>query len=180
MKLALHACCAPCGAAIIRELHDADADFTVMFCNPNIHPIEEYERRKAELVRYCEKQGVAWVSLDGGEDEWFARTKGLEAEPERGTRCAVCFTLRFERVAKWCLENGHDAFTTTLMTSRWKDLEQICACGHEVARRHPPLVFWDKNWRKEGRAERATQISKEENFYRQTFCGCVFSQREKD
>ena len=178
-KLLLHVCCAPCSGAIVRDLKNAGIDFAVAFCNPNIRPQAEYGRRRDALLPYLQKLAIPYVLLEGDEAEWDARTKGLENEPERGARCAVCFTLRFERVAKYAHENGFDCFASTLSLSRHKSREQIAACAQSVAARHPPLAWWPHDFRKGAGQAQADEVAKSEGFYRQNYCGCLHSIREK-
>ena len=71
-----------------------------------------------------------------------------------------------------------DTFATTLGISRWKDLEQINASGLKAANRYNDLDFWDFNWRKQGGSARMLEISKQEKFYKQEYCGCVYSLRD--
>ena len=87
-KLLLHCCCAPCSGGIIESLLESGIELTVLFYNPNIHPEEEYERRKGEIVRFIGKKDIPFVDSDYDPDIWFKRIKGLEAEPERGRRCS--------------------------------------------------------------------------------------------
>ena len=88
---------------------DAGIEAAVFFYNPNIHPLAEYEIRKRENMRFCEKLGMPFVDADYDMDNWFARTRGLENEPERGRRCDVCFDMRFERAADYAAANGFAA-----------------------------------------------------------------------
>ncbi len=177
-KLLLHSCCAPCAGDIMGELARSDIGFTVLFYNPNIHPKHEYELRKDENVRYAEALGVPFIDLDYDRDNWFARVQGLEWEPERGKRCTVCFDMRFERSALWAAENGFSVYTSTLGASRWKNMAQINDCGTRAAARHEGLTYWTHNWRKQGGADRMVEIAKEERFYQQEYCGCVYSLRD--
>jgi predicted adenine nucleotide alpha hydrolase (AANH) superfamily ATPase len=178
-RVLLHACCAPCCGGILEELEQAGIDSTVFFCNPNIHPAEEYERRKSEVIRFCRKQGIAFVDADSDPVEWEARVKGLENEPERGRRCSACFDLRMEKAAAYAAAHGFHVFATSLSLSRWKDRDQVNASGTRAAARHPGLAFWPADWRKRGGAERANAVSKREQFYRQKYCGCVYSRNPK-
>ena len=177
-KLLLHSCCAPCSGEIIEAIAASDIETTVYFYNPNIHPIDEYEIRKDENRRFCEKVGFECIDGDYDKDNWFERVKGLEDEPERGERCTVCFDMRFERSALFAYENGFDIFATTLGISRWKDLDQINNSGLRAAKRYNRLSFWDFNWRKQGGSSRMLEISKKEKFYKQEYCGCVYSLRD--
>ncbi|MHB1322500.1 MAG: epoxyqueuosine reductase QueH [Acidithiobacillus ferrivorans] len=176
----LHSCCAPCAGPIMDDIRAANINFTVLFYNPNIHPQAEYELRKAENIRYAEQLEVPFIDLDYDKDNWFARVNGLEWEPERGERCTACFDMRFERSALYAVEHGFSIFSSTLGISRWKDMQQINACGHRAAARHAGLEYWDYNWRKDGGSARMIDIAKREQFYQQEYCGCVYSLRDNN
>ena len=177
-SLLLHSCCAPCAGEIMEAVAASDIDTTVYFYNPNIHPIEEYEIRKEENKRYCDKLGFKFIDADYDKDNWFERIKGLEDEPERGARCTQCFDMRFERSALYAHENNFKVFATTLGISRWKNMDQINDSGKRAAQRYKTVEYWDFNWRKDGGSSRMIEISKEENFYQQEYCGCVYSLRD--
>ena len=177
-KLLLHSCCAPCAGEIMEAVAASGIDTTIYFYNPNIHPKEEYEIRKDENIRFAKKLGFDFIDADYDKDNWFERIKGLENEPERGKRCTVCFDMRFERTALYAHENNFKIFATTLGISRWKDLEQINNSGLKAAKRYNGLGFWDFNWRKQGGSSRMLEISKKEKFYKQEYCGCVYSLRD--
>ena len=98
-NLLLHSCCAPCAGEIMEAVAASDIKTTVYFYNPNIHPLAEYEIRKDENKRFCDKLGFEFIDADYDKDNWFERIKGLENEPERGKRCTECFDMRFERSA---------------------------------------------------------------------------------
>ena len=176
--LLLHSCCAPCAGEIMEALAASKIKTTVYFYNPNIHPTEEYEIRKDENKRFCDKLGFECIDGDYDKDNWFERIKGLEDEPERGKRCTQCFDMRFERSALFAKENGFGVYATTLGISRWKDMEQINTSGLRAAKRYEDVSYWDFNWRKQGGSSRMIEISKREEFYQQEYCGCVYSLRD--
>ena len=151
---------------------------TVFFYNPNIHPKKEYEIRKSEDKKFCEKVGVRHIDVDYDVRNWFDRVKGLEWEPERGARCTTCFDMRFERTALHAHENGFSVYTSSLGISRWKNMAQINGCGERAAQRYQDLFYWTYNWRKSGGSQRMIEISKKEKFYQQEYCGCIFSLRD--
>lgn len=192
----LHTCCAPCSAAVIEWLSANGWRPVLFFCNPNIFPEREYTIRKEELVRYADSLGLRTIDGDYDHREWLDAMQGLEDEPERGARCLECFRLRLRRTAMLARESGIAVFTTTLASSRWKDLAQIALAGAEAARAangDPELApgaedaehrdgpssveFWDRNWRKGGLSERRRALLAENGFYNQTYCGCEFSMR---
>lgn len=179
-KVLLHSCCAPCSGEVMEAMVASGIDFTIFFYNPNIHPRKEYELRKNENIRFAEQFGVPFVDADYDRDNWFARAKGMEHEPERGVRCTMCFDMRFERAALYAHEHGFPVITSSLGISRWKDMRQINDCGHRAAARYPDLLYWDYNWRKGGGSARMIEISKRENFYQQEYCGCVYSLRDSN
>ncbi len=162
----------------MQEMIRSGIEYSILFYNPNIHPREEYDLRKSENKRYAEKMEISFVDLDYDRDKWFERTKGYELEPERGYRCTLCFDMRFERTALYASENNYRVFTSTLGTSRWKNLEQINNCGIRAAEMYDNLTYWTYNWRKEGGANRMVEISKENKFYQQEYCGCAYSLRD--
>ncbi len=177
-KVLLHSCCAPCSGEVMEAMLASGINYTIFFYNPNIHPIKEYELRKNENIRFAEQFGVPFVDADYDRDNWFARAKGMENEPERGIRCTMCFDMRFERTALYAHENGFPVITSSLGISRWKNMEQINDCGHRAAAHYPGIQYWDYNWRKGGGSSRMIEISKREHFYQQEYCGCVYSLRD--
>ena len=177
-RLLLHSCCAPCEGEVLETLIYSGIQPTVFFYNPNIHPKKEYEIRKAEDQKFCEKIGVEHVDVDYDVRNWFERVKGLEWEPERGARCTSCFDMRFERTALFAHENNFTLFSSSLGISRWKNMNQINSCGLRAAARYENLTYWTYNWRKSGGSQRMIEISKREGFYQQEYCGCVYSLRD--
>lgn len=177
-KLLLHSCCAPCSGEVMEALIASDIDFTIYFYNPNIHPVQEYEIRKNENIKFAQKHNIPFVDADYDKDDWFLRAKGLEWEPERGKRCTMCFDMRFERTALYAHENGFPVISSSLGISRWKDMNQINDSGIRAASHYENITYWTYNWRKDGGSERMYQIAKRENFYKQEYCGCVYSLRD--
>ena len=157
---------------------ESGIDYTIFFYNPNIHPVKEYELRKRENIRFAEKHRVPFVDADYDTDNWFARARGMENEPERGIRCTMCFDMRFERAALYAHEHGFGAMTSSLGISRWKNMAQINDSGRRATAPYEGLVYWDCDWRKGGGSQRMVEISKRERFYQQEYCGCVYSLRD--
>ncbi|HEE5436439.1 TPA: epoxyqueuosine reductase QueH [Acinetobacter baumannii] len=177
-KLLLHSCCAPCSGEVMESLIESNINFSIFFYNPNIHPVKEYLIRKEENIRFAEKHNIPFIDADYDTDNWFARAKGMENEPERGIRCTMCFDMRFERTALYAYENGFSLISSSLGISRWKNMEQINDCGIRAASHYPDIQYWDYNWRKNGGSNRMIEISKREEFYQQEYCGCVYSLRD--
>lgn len=177
-KVLMHSCCAPCAGELMEKMQKASIDLTIFFYNPNIHPKKEYEIRKQENIRYAEKLGIDFYDADYDVQNWFVRAKGMEYEPERGIRCTACFDMRFERTALFAHENGFKVFTSSLGISRWKNMDQINASGISAANKYDNMTYWTYNWRKDGGSARMYEIAKRENFYKQEYCGCIYSLRD--
>jgi predicted adenine nucleotide alpha hydrolase (AANH) superfamily ATPase len=177
-KVLLHSCCAPCSGEVMEAMTASGIDYTIFFYNPNIHPKREYEIRKNENIRFAQQHGVPFIDADYDADNWMARAKGLEWEPERGARCTMCFDMRFDRTALYAHENGFPVITSSLGISRWKDMNQINGCGERAAAKYDGVTYWTYNWRKGGGSARMIEISKREEFYQQEYCGCVYSLRD--
>ncbi len=177
-KVLLHSCCAPCSGEVMEAMTASGIDYTIFFYNPNIHPKREYLIRKDENIRFAQKHGVPFIDADYDADNWMARARGLEMEPERGARCTMCFDMRFERTALYAHENGFAVISSSLGISRWKDMNQINGCGERAAAKYDGVTYWTYNWRKGGGSARMIEISKREEFYQQEYCGCVYSLRD--
>lgn len=179
-RVLMHSCCAPCAGELMEQMLANGIDLTIFFHNPNIHPKREYEIRKQENIRFAEKMGIPFIDADYDVQEWFARARGMEHEPERGARCTMCFDMRFARTALYAHEHGFPVITSSLGISRWKNMEQINECGIRAAAPYENVTYWDYNWRKQGGASRMYDIAKREQFYAQQYCGCIYSLRDSN
>jgi epoxyqueuosine reductase len=172
-KILLHTCCAPCSIAIIDEMR-ADHGVTIFFYNPNIYPLAEYEKRKAEVVRVCREWRLPMIDRDRGADVWDSLVGGIRQDKEGGARCSACFRLRLTRAAICAKEGGFDAFATSLTSGRQKDSAVINAVGRMISEQIG-VAFLDEDWKKGGRQEKARQMVAERGIYKQNYCGCRYS-----
>ena len=177
-KVLLHCCCAPCSCSILERLVQNGIAPTVYFYNPNIYPREEYEHRKQEVLRYVLEMKIPFVDADHELDQWFDAIEGHEEDAERGERCGLCFEMRLGKTAAFAAGQGFKVFATSLGISRWKDLEQVNRAGEKAASDCPGVVYWAQNWRLGGGQEQMDRITREQNFYRQRYCGCLYSLRD--
>lgn len=174
-RVLLHACCAPCSAAIVECMLRCGMQPTVYFSNANIYPLAEYETRKRELMRFLEAQGVPYVEDEYDHQAWQSYIAGWESEPERGHRCSLCFRFRLSHAAQYAHSHGFRLLTTTLASSRWKNIAQINAAGLEATVPYPDVTFWEQNWRKGGLQLRRGALLRLNDFYNQLYCGCEYS-----
>jgi predicted adenine nucleotide alpha hydrolase (AANH) superfamily ATPase len=177
-KVLIHSCCAPCAGELMELMLENGIELTIFFYNPNIHPKREYEIRKNENIRFAQKLNIPFVDADYDVQNWFHQAKGMEHEPERGKRCSMCFDMRFVKTAEYAKQNGFKVFTSSLGISRWKNMDQINASGEFAASTQEGTTYWTYNWRKKGGGARMYEIAKRENFYKQEYCGCIYSLRE--
>ncbi len=178
-EVMLHACCAPCSSAIVEWMLSHGVRPVIYYFNPNIYPNEEYQIRKEESKRHADALNIPWIDGDYDHESWKACVRGLESEPERGRRCLRCFEMRLRSTAEKAAEMGLHTFTTTLASSRWKDLDQIIQAGMKAQSEVPGTQFWAQNWRKGGLYERRNQLLREFGFYNQQYCGCEYSITKK-
>ena len=175
-RLLLHICCAPCSTHVVEALRE-NYDVTGYFYNPNIHPESEHERREEEMRLYARKVGIEMVCAEYDDARWLEAVKGMENVPEGGERCFLCYRIRSERAAQYAKEHGYQSLTTTLSISPHKNAEKINEIGAEIAARHG-LQWYAADFKKRGGFDRSIRMSKEAGLYRQSYCGCIFSQRE--
>jgi len=179
--LLLHSCCAPCSSYVIEYL-SRYFSITVFYYNPNIYPDEEYYHRVKEQQAFIEAfptvHPVSFIEGDFEKDRFYECAKGLEAEPETGARCTKCFELRLGETAKLASERGFDFFATTLTISPMKNAPLLNEIGERLSIEYGVKWLYSDFKKKEG-YKRSTEISRQYNMYRQDYCGCVYSLRER-
>lgn len=175
-RLLLHSCCAPCSSACLERLKDF-FNITVFYYNPNIDEREEYEKRKAEQIRFLKETGFAdFLDCDHDKEAFEEMAKGYESEPERGKRCYLCYELRLNKTAQVAKEKGFDYFATTLTLSPYKNAEWLNEIGEKVGGRYG-VNYLCTDFKKQGGYHRSIELSKQYALYRQDFCGCRFSKK---
>ena len=179
-KILLHSCCAPCSTAVIERLKD-EYDITILYYNPNIYPEKEYYKRKNEEIKYIkilkEKEPDIKLDLldcDYDSESYYEAVKGYESEREGGARCAICFKIRLLKTAEIAKEKSYDLFGTTLTVSPHKNSELINSIGVSIEKQ-VGIPFLVSNFKKQDGYKRSVELSKENNIYRQNYCGCKFA-----
>lgn len=181
-RLLLHSCCAPCSSYVLEALSE-DFEITVFYYNPNIYPEEEYRMRAREQEQFIKRLPALHPVrfLEGRYDtgEFYQAVKGLERIPEGGERCFACYRLRLLEAARQAARGGFDYFTTTLSISPMKNADWLNQLGEEAGRRWGVDYLVSDFKKKEG-YKRSTELSREYGMYRQDYCGCVYSKRERE
>lgn len=174
-RLLLHACCGPCLLEPLDALAAEADEVTIAYANPNIHPAEEYERRRDTLLEYAANAGVTVVELPYDPEAWRAAVGPLaDAGAER---CRACYRLRLGLAARMAADGGFDSLATTLSVSPYQDQEAINDEGRHAAAK-AGVEWLDRDFR--DRYRDATTRSRELGMYRQNYCGCVYSQAEAE
>lgn len=178
-SILLHSCCAPCSSHVISVLKDY-FDITIFYYNPNISPIQEYEKRKQEQISFIKQLdcGIKIMDCDYDNDVYEKCIKGLENEKEGGARCLKCFRLRLEKTAKLASINNFDYFCTTLTVSPYKNSQVINSIGKELMNIYNVKWLYS-DFKKEEGYKHSIALSKQYNLYRQDYCGCIYSIRNK-
>lgn len=179
-KLLLHSCCAPCSTYVIKFLSEF-FDLEVFFFNPNIYPMEEYMKRMEEQKRLIVEMGFDYkvVENDHKSELFYEAIKGYEQLGEGSERCLKCFYLRLGETARYAVENGFDYWTTTLTISPMKNSKVLNELGEKIEA-ETGAKFLNSDFKKNNGYKASTEISKEFGLYRQDYCGCVFSKRERE
>ena len=177
--LLIHACCAPCSSYVLEYLSNY-FHIIILYYNPNITDKSEYEYRLAEEERLINtldaKYPIRLVKGDYDPEVYLSAVKGLEAEPEGGKRCSVCFELRLREAASYCKKLGADYFATTLTISPLKNAENINSIGQRIADEYG-VKYLPSDFKKKNGYKRSIELSRKYDLYRQNFCGCVFSRK---
>lgn len=180
-KLLLHACCAPCSSAVLERISKY-FDITILYYNPNITEPEEYEKRLNEIENFIKKLNLKNIKVLRGRynpKEFFDISVGLEKEKERGKRCYKCYELRLKETAKVAEELNFDYFTTTLSISPYKNSKWLNEIGENLNKEFKPTYLY-ADFKKKNGYKRSIELSQEYGLYRQDYCGCIYSKKERE
>lgn len=180
-KLLLHACCAPCSSAVLERISKY-FDITILYYNPNITEPEEYEKRLNEIENFVKKLNLKNIKVlrwRYNPKEFFDISVGLEKEKERGKRCYKCYELRLKETAKVAEELNFDYFTTTLSISPYKNSKWLNEIGENLNKEFKPTYLY-ADFKKKNGYKRSIELSQEYGLYRQDYCGCIYSKKERE
>ncbi|MDQ7044550.1 MAG: epoxyqueuosine reductase QueH [Sulfurimonas sp.] len=171
----VHICCSVDSHFFLEKLQEdyPEEKLTGFFYDPNIHPYSEYQLRLLDVQRSCKKLGIEVLEGEYDYENWLQAVRGLENEPEKGARCEVCFDKRFSVSAEKALELGEDKITTTLLVSPLKSQEQLKRVGDAFYEKNG-VEFIAVDYRSNGGTQDQSRVTKEEQLYRQDYCGCIF------
>lgn len=172
MRVLLHICCGPCALYPLSALRSEGIEVTCFFFNHNIHPYQEFVRRRDAAVQMAELEGVPLHLQDDYRLETFLAN--VASEPE--TRCSYCYSSRLDAVAEAAQAGGFDAFSSSLFYSRYQNHDLMRSKAQEAEKRFSvPFLYRDfrVGW------QEGIRRSKELGLYRQQYCGCIYSEKER-
>ena len=178
-RLLLHVCCAPCSSHVLEVVSEI-FDVTLYYYNPNISPEEEFTFRLDELKRFIAEADYPEIPVETppyDPTEFTRAVSGLEALPEGGERCRVCYTLRLRKTAEAAAAGGYDWYTTTLSISPYKNAEWLNEIGIGLGKEYG-IPYLISDFKKKNGYQRSIELSRLYHLYRQNYCGCVFSKRD--
>ncbi|MBR6185710.1 MAG: epoxyqueuosine reductase QueH [Clostridia bacterium] len=178
--LLLHSCCGPCSSAVLERL-TKHFQVTVLYYNPNIEPEEEYRHRLSEQARLLSllPGDIPLLPCAYDHDAFSAFAEEMADCPEGGERCLKCFALRLGETARTAKRHGFSYFTTTLSVSPHKNAEDLNRIGRAAGEKYG-VNYLTADFKKKNGYLRSLQLSKEYGLYRQDYCGCLYSKREKE
>ena len=172
MRILLHTCCGPCAIYPLRTLRTAGHDVTGFFYNHNIHPYQEFVRRRDAVVQMAEQEALPLIMDDTYDLEDFLAH--VAAEPDK--RCSYCYESRLRKTTEAALAGGFEAFTASLLYSRYQRHDEIRKLGEQIGSEFG-VAFYYQDFRSGW--QEGIRLSKESGLYRQQYCGCVYSEKER-
>lgn len=172
MKVLLHCCCGPCTIYPLETLKSEGMEVMGFFYRHNIHPFTECMRRQETLEAYAKARDLKVIIQQGYELERFLRAVAFR----ESDRCSFCYHDRLRATAKIAKKGKFDGFTTTLLYSKFQNHGLICEIAESVAKREG-ISFIYRDFR-EG-WKQGIEKSKELGMYRQQYCGCIYSERDR-
>jgi len=172
MRILLHTCCGPCALYPLRTLRAAGHDVTGFFYNHNIHPYQEYALRRDAVLQMAEQETMPLIMRDDYDLEGFLAN--VAAAPQE--RCSYCYTSRLKATAQMAAAEGFEAFTASLLYSRYQKHDEIRISGEKLGSEYGvPFYYQDfrPGW------QEGIKVSKELGLYRQQYCGCIYSEKER-
>ena len=172
MKVFLHVCCGPCTVYPLTVLREEGAEVTGHFFNPNIHPFKEFKRRLSTLEDYARDIKFPLViDTKYGLTDFIRKVAFHEVE-----RCSICYLMRLEKTVSLAKEKGFDAFSTTLLYSKYQRHPHLISLCEKLSLQYDiPFYYQDfrEGW------QYGIDVSKKLEMYRQPYCGCIYSEQER-
>jgi epoxyqueuosine reductase len=171
-NILLHSCCGPCTIVPVRQIRAEGSQCTAFFFNPNIHPYQEYKKRRDTLIELCNFEQMPFHL----KDEYGLKDFLRQVVFNENNRCPLCYAMRLEATAAFAAKNNYTSFSSTLLYSKYQNHEKIIEICSGLAEKYH-IDFYYRDFR-EGWQE-GIELSKERQMYRQSYCGCIYSEQER-
>lgn len=176
MKLLLHVCCGPDATVALERLPEYER-LCLLFDNPNIHPFDEFQRRREAFEKVVSHRLVESLVGEYDPEAWLKLVEGHEGDPEKGERCNICIRYRMDRTSRTALEARFDTIGSVFTTSPHKPAAEINAWGLQIAAEYG-LKYLVSDFKKKDGFKRSVELSRELGLYRQNYCGCIYSMQK--
>ncbi|MCK9328399.1 MAG: epoxyqueuosine reductase QueH [Candidatus Cloacimonetes bacterium] len=170
-KILIHSCCAPCFIAPYYNLKER-FEITGFWFNHNIHPIQEYYRRRDTFREFTNNEGIRLIE----KDEYGLKTFLQNVVFREDSRCYQCYYERLNYTAIIAKKGKFDYFTSSLLYSKFQKHNLIIEIAESVAKKHS-VKFYYQDFRELWK--QGIELSKEHNMYRQQYCGCIYSEMDR-
>ncbi len=171
-SILLHTCCGPCSIYPVDWLRKKEWTVRGFFYNPYIHPYQEFKKRLHTLQILAQMRDLPLILREDYDLEDYLRQMAFREE----NRCLVCYSKRIEATARLAHKSGFDAFTTTLLYSKRQQHNLIRDLARCAAKRWG-VDFVYEDFREGWKVGQET--AKRLNLYRQQYCGCILSEKER-
>ncbi len=171
-KILLHICCAPCSIYPLSQLSSKETYIMGYFYRSNIHPYSECIKRENTLKEYAKTVNLKVIYQQGYNIEGFFQNIVFREEK----RCQACYFERLRAAALVAKKGKFDFFTTTLLYSKFQNHEMIKTIGSSAGKAVGVKFYYEDfrcGWKK------GIEESKKLNMYRQQYCGCIYSEKER-
>jgi len=163
----------------VYELLKEEFIITAFYSNPNIMPVDEYRIRYTELESFSRLKGFQLITEIPDSKQWVKEVKDFRYYGEGTERCWKCYEIRLESTFKKAVELNFDIVATSLSISPHKNALKINEIGEQLSKKYG-IAFYSADFKKNDGVKKSVEISKMNNFYRQNYCGCIYSKLEKD
>lgn len=180
-KILLHTCCGPCFTIPYEYLKDK-FEITLFFNNSNIYPKEEHDRRLEELKKYIASLNtkINLIVQDYDYDNFVADFKGLENEREGQNRCFICYSKRLKKTFDYADKHGFDYVGSVMSISRYKNAQMLNKIGENLMKKYPKIKWFFADFKKENGYQKSLKIVSDFGMYKQDYCGCEFSIKNRE
>lgn len=178
MKIFLHVCCAPDLILAHNKLKEKNIEYTAFFYNPNIFPLDEYQKRYDAFLKLKDMWNFEEIKTEYNHNDFLKIIRNIDIKDLK-KRCYACMYFRMKKAVIKSKELGYTHFSTTLLSSPRKSHDDIKKIAEELSNKYD-IEFYYENFRSNNSISEGAKFGKAHNIYRQVYCGCEFSLKEAE